>query len=208
MDETSVRTIGNTNVELASPWVFFAITFAITWGFWIPAIVLDLAFDNLLGLVLLLLGLFGPGLTGVLLMKRLYTESAQKDFWDRLTSIRRIGGRWYLAVFLYAPITFAIAAGLDIALGGTGGSILASILLHSWTNFTLQTLEGTLRTDILFYAGTLWAFVVLAALIYGAKTLASHDHIPIPPSNRNRRSLQTVVGTHRWYYDASSLSSS
>lgn len=48
--------------------MFFAITFAFTWAFWIPAIVLDLAFDNLLGLVLLLLGLLGPGITGVVLM--------------------------------------------------------------------------------------------------------------------------------------------
>lgn len=48
--------------------MFFAITFAFTWAFWISAIVLDLAFDNLLGLVLLLLGLLGPGITGVVLM--------------------------------------------------------------------------------------------------------------------------------------------
>lgn len=268
--------------------MFFAITFAFTWAFWIPAIVLDLAFDNLLGLVLLLLGLLGPGITGVVLMKLLYTERAQRDFWDRVTNVRRIGGRWYLAVFLYAPMLFAIAAGIDIALGGTGyffggwvsqltsnpaaflptllfatlppvleelgwrgfaldqlqrtrtalaaglilgavwaawhlplffidgtnqhdavgflttrfwlfmvgvvalsvaftwihngtgGSILASIMLHSWTNFTLQTVEGTLRTDVIFYIGTLWGFVVLVAVIYGAKTLASHDDLPHP----------------------------
>ena len=288
MNETSGRTVGNTGIQMSSPWVFFALTFAITWGFWLPAIALDLAFDNVLGLVLLLLGLLGPGLAGVVLMKLLYTESAQKDFWDRVTNVRRIGGRWYLAVFLYAPLTFAIAAGIDILLGGTGyfvggwvsqltsnpaaflptllfstlppvleelgwrgyaldqlqrtrkalaaglilgviwavwhlplfliegtnqhdavgflttrfwlfmigvvalsvaftwihngtgGSILASIMLHSWTNFTLQTFEGTLRTDIIFYIGTLWGFVVIVTVIYGAKTLASGEKIPHP----------------------------
>jgi len=288
MEDTSGRTIGKTNIELSSPWVFFTITFAFTWAFWIPAIIFDLAFDNVLGLLLLLLGLLGPGITGVVLMKLLYTESAQKDFWDRVTNIRRIGIQWYLAVFLYAPILFAIAAGIDILLGGTGyfvadwvsqltsnpaaflptllfstlppvleelgwrgfaldqlqrtraalsaglilgviwaawhlplfliegtnqhdavgflttrfwlfmigvvalsvaftwihngtgGSILASILLHSWTNFTLQTVEGTLRTDIIFYAGTLWAFVVLVAILYGVKTLARGADLPHP----------------------------
>jgi uncharacterized protein len=288
MEETVGRTIGNTDIELSNPWVFFAITFAFTWAFWIPAIILDLAFDNTLGLLLLLLGLLGPGITGVALMKLLYTESAQRDFWDRVTNIRRIGIQWYLAVFLYAPILFAIAAGIDILLGGTGylvadwvsqltsnpaaflptllfstlppvleelgwrgyaldqlqrtrtalaaglvlgvfwaawhlplfliegtnqhdavgfltiefwlfmvgvvalsvaftwihngtgGSILASILLHSWTNFTLQTFEGTLRTDVLFYAGTLWAFVVIVAIIYGVKTLARGADLPHP----------------------------
>lgn len=98
MDQTQHRTIGNTSVSLASLWVFFAIMFAITWGFWLPAIDFDLAFDNVLGLLLLLLGLLGPGLTGVILMKLLYTESSQKDFWDRVTNIRRIGAQWYLAV--------------------------------------------------------------------------------------------------------------
>lgn len=268
--------------------MFFAVTFAITWGFWVPAIVFDLAFDTVLGLALLLLGLLGPGLSGVAFMKLQYTESAQRDFWDRVTNIRRIGLRWYLAVFLYAPVTFAIAAVIDIALGGTGyfvadwvpqltsnpaaflptllfstlppvleelgwrgyaldqlqrtrtalaaglilgvvwaawhlplfliegtnqhdavgflttrfwlfiigvialsvaftwihngtgGSILASILLHSWTNFTLQTVEGTLRTDIIFYIGALWAFVALVTVVYGAKTLERGGNIPHP----------------------------
>lgn len=100
--------------------MFFGITFAFTWGFWIPAIVFNLAFDNALGLLLLLLGLLGPGITGVALVKLLYTESARKDFWDRVINIRRIGLQWYLAVFLYAPVTFAVAAGIDVALGGTG----------------------------------------------------------------------------------------
>lgn len=288
MATASGRTIGKTGIELSNPWVFFAITFGFTWAFWIPAIIFDLAFDNALGLLLLLLGLLGPGLTGVVLMKLLYTEEAQQDFWDRATNIRRIGLQWYLAVFLYAPILFAIAAGIDILLGGTGyfvadwvsqltsnpaaffptllfstlppvleelgwrgfaldqlqrtrtaltaglilgvmwaawhlplfliegtnqhdavgflttrfwlfmigvvalsvaftwihngtgGSILASILLHSWTNFTMQTVEGTLRTDIIFYAGTLWAFVVFVAIIYGVKTLARGRDVPHP----------------------------
>lgn len=297
MGETSVRTIGDTDIELANPWVFFAITFAITWGFWLPAIVFNLAFDNALGLLLLLLGLTGPGVTGVGLMKLLYTESARKDFWDRVLNIRRIGGRWYLAVFLYAPVAFAIAAGIDIALGGTGyvvaewvpqltsnpaaflptllfatlppvleelgwrgfaldqlqrsrtalaaglilgviwalwhlplflidgthqhdvvgfltvdfwlfmigvvalsvaftwihngtgGTILASIMLHSWTNFTLQTVEGTLRTDIVFYIGALWAFVVLVALLYGPQTLAGENNIPHPTLKSNSEAV-------------------
>lgn len=63
---------------------------------------------------------------------------------------------------------------------GTGGSILASILLHSWTNFTLQTVEGTLRADVVFYIGTLWAFVVLVTIVYGAQTLARGADLPHP----------------------------
>lgn len=280
--------IGKLPLELSNPWVFFAITFAFTWTFWIPAIIFDLAFDNALGLLLLLVGLLGPGLTGVVLMKLLYTEEAQRNFWDRVTNIRRIGLQWYLAIYLYAPVLFAIAAGVDILLGGTGyfvadwvsqltsnpaaffptllfstlppvleelgwrgfaldqlqrtrtalsaglilggvwatwhlplflidgtnqhdavgflttrfwlfmigvvalsvaftwihngtgGSILASILLHSWTNFTMQTVEGTLRTDFLFYAGTLWAFVAFVAIVYGVKTLARGRDVPHP----------------------------
>ncbi|NLV06203.1 CPBP family intramembrane metalloprotease [Haloarcula rubripromontorii] len=274
--------------RLSSPWVFFAITFTITWGFWLPAIVFDLTFDSALGLALLLLGLTGPGSTGVGLMYLLYDESSRNDFWDRVKNPRRIGGWWYVAIFLYPPLTFAVAAVADILLGGqgytvgawvpqltsnpaaflptllfsslppvleelgwrgyaldqlqrtrsaltaglilgvvwavwhlplfliggtnqhdvvgfltlrfwlfmvgvvalsvaftwihngTGGTILASIMLHSWTNFTLQTVEGTLRTDVFFYAIVLWAFVGLVTLVWGAETLTSGDDIPHP----------------------------
>lgn len=288
MNQTANRTIGNTSIPLSSPWVFVAVTFGITWGFWIPAIILDLTFDTALGLVFLLLGLTGPGIAGVGLMKLLYDEKSQADFWDRVTNPRRIGGRWYLAIFLYPPVLFAIAAGTDILLGGigyrvgawvpqlttnpaaflptllfaslppvleefgwrgyaldqlqrtrsalasglilgviwatwhlplfliggtnqhdvvgfltlrfwlfmfgvvalsvaftwihngTGGTILASIMLHSWTNFTLQTVEGTLRTDVIFYAVLLWGFVVVLTVMRGADTLTTGDNIPHP----------------------------
>lgn len=292
------RTLGRTPIELSSPWVFFVIAFGITWAFWIPAIFLGLTFDSALGLVFLLLGLTGPGIAGVGLMYLLYEEESRTDFWDRVTNPRRIGRRWYLAVFLYPPVTFAVAAGVDILLGGrgyflggwvpqltsnpaaflptllfaslppileelgwrgyaldqlqrtrsalaaglilgvmwavwhlplfliggtnqhdvvgfltlrfwlfmvgvvalsvaftwihngTGGTILASIMLHSWTNFTLQTVEGTLRTDIFFYAVVLWLFVVLVTVLRGADTLTKNENIPHP-------SLKTLPGDER-----------
>ncbi len=288
MHRTVGRTLGKTSVSLSSPWVFFGITFAITWGFWIPAMLLGLRFDSALGLAFLLLGLTGPGIAGVGLMYLLYDDGSRKDFWDRVTNPRRIRGRWYLAVLLYPPLTFAVAAVMDIILGGrgyfvggwvpqittnpaaflptllfsslppileelgwrgyaldqlqrtrsalaagivlgavwavwhlplffiggtnqhdavgflttrfwlfmigvvalsvaftwihngTGGTILASIMLHSWTNFTLQTFEGTLRTDVFFYAIVLWAFVVLVVVLRGADTLTRNENIPHP----------------------------
>ncbi len=288
MQETEDTTLGGVPIRLSSPWVFFAVAFAITWGFWLPAMVMGLTFDSALGLGFLLLGLTGPGIAGVGLMYLLYDDESRSDFWDRVTNPRRIAGRWYLAIFLYPPLTFAVAAVADILLGGqgytvgawvpqltsnpaaflptllfsslppvleelgwrgyaldqlqrtrsalaaglilgvvwavwhlplfliggtnqhdvvgfltlrfwlfmvgvvalsvaftwihngTGGTILASIMLHSWTNFTLQTVEGTLRTDVFFYAIVLWAFVVLVTLVWGAETLTSDDDIPYP----------------------------
>lgn len=142
---TGRLTIGNTSITLSSPWVFFAITFAITWGCWLAAIALGVAFDTALGLVLLLVGLTGPGVAGVGLMYLLYEESERKRFWDRVTNVRRIGGRWYLAIFLYAPIAVAIAAGIDILLFGGRGVVYAD-----WTSQITSNPAAFLPT--LFFA--------------------------------------------------------
>jgi membrane protease YdiL (CAAX protease family) len=268
--------------------VFFAVTFAITWGFWLSAIAFDVGTDTAAGVVWLLLGLTGPGVAGVGLVYLLYDENSRKEFWNRVWDFRRIGGRWYLVILLYAPVAVAIAALIDVLLGGggatyaawvpqlstnlvaflptlffatlppileelgwrgyaldqlqrtrsalasglilgivwsiwhlplffiegtyqhdvvgfltmgfwlfmvgivplsvaftwihngTGGSILASVLLHSWVNFTVQTIELTPRADVFFYTVVLFGFVALVTAIWGADILASTDEIPHP----------------------------
>jgi hypothetical protein len=69
---------------------------------------------------------------------------------------------------------------------GTGGTILASIMLQSRTNSTLQSVKGTLRTDAFFYAVVLWVCVVRITLTCGAK-------IAYPTLKRPRQKTRNAV---------------
>jgi len=58
---TTDRTTCPPKFSLADPWLFFAVTFGITWSFWLAAIVFGLNFSSAVGVALLLAGLTGPG---------------------------------------------------------------------------------------------------------------------------------------------------
>jgi len=123
MEKATSPTIGNTSVSAGNPWIFFGVTFAITWGFWLTAVALGVRFDSVAGLVLLLLGLAGPGATGIVFVYLVYDERGRTDFWNRVKQARRISGRWLLVILLLAP-TVAIAAGsVEILLGGTSATL-------------------------------------------------------------------------------------
>jgi uncharacterized protein len=106
--------------RLANPWLFFVVTFGITWSFWLSAIVFGLNFESALGLLLLLCGLTGPGLAGIGFVHFVYGESGRKDFWSRITDVGRVGGRWFLTILLLPAALVVAAALLDMLLGGPG----------------------------------------------------------------------------------------
>lgn len=110
MEGDESKTIGNTSVSVGNPWVFFGVTFAITWGFWILTILLSLGADTPVGILLLFLGLTGPGVAGIVFVYLVYDEPGRKDFWDRLTNVRRIRARWFLIILLLPVIVIPSAA--------------------------------------------------------------------------------------------------
>lgn len=123
MPETDPRTIGSTSVSVGNPWVFFGVTFAITWACWLSAIALDVRFDSTTGLVLLLLGLTGPGAAGIGFVYLVYDDRGRTDFWRRVREVRRIGARWLLAILLLAPVVATAAATLELLSGGTSATL-------------------------------------------------------------------------------------
>ncbi|MFC5136530.1 MULTISPECIES: CPBP family intramembrane glutamic endopeptidase [Haloferacaceae] len=121
--------------RLGSPWVYFAATYAITWGFWVSAIALDVSFDTAIGTVLLLVGLAGPAVAGIALVYLVYGERGRVDFWNRVKQVRRVGVRWFL-VILAVPVGVTIVAAIaDILLGGPGVEFGEAV-----TGFPLPTL--------------------------------------------------------------------
>lgn len=122
MNETPRLRIWKSTVSVASPLLFFGVTFAITWSFWLGAIALGLRFDSAAGFVLLVAGLFGPGIAGIGFTYLVYDERGRRDFWTRIRDVRRIDLPWVLVIVLLAPALNGTAAAIDILLGGTGAT--------------------------------------------------------------------------------------
>lgn len=114
------RTIGNTSISAGNPWLFFAVTFAITWGFWGAAIAFDVSFDTAFGAVLLLVGLAGPAAAGIGFAYLVYGEQGRADFWNRIIQVRRIGILWFLVILAVPVGVTLVAAAVDILLEGPG----------------------------------------------------------------------------------------
>jgi len=110
----------DTSDIIGSWWVYLAVAVSGTWIFWIPAVFLGVRFDSLAGLVLLLVGLAVPGLSGIVFVYLVYDEGGRADFWNRVTQPQRFGIRW-LIVILLVPLGISVLAGVaDLLLGGTG----------------------------------------------------------------------------------------
>lgn len=120
MTVTERPKIGRTSLSAGNTWVFFGVTYAITWGFWLAAIVLGVSFDTALGAVLLLVGLVGPGAAGIGFAYLVYDERGWADFWSRVKRLRRIGLWWFLVILLVPVGVTVVAAIADLFLGGPG----------------------------------------------------------------------------------------
>ncbi|WP_232702049.1 CPBP family intramembrane glutamic endopeptidase [Halobacterium wangiae] len=123
MGETARPTIGDTSISAGNPWLFFAVTYAITWSFWLAAIALGVRFDSAAGLALLLVGLTGPGAAGVGFVYLVYDERGRADFWNRIRSVRRIGVAWFLVILLVPTVVTVVAGVVDVLFGGPGATL-------------------------------------------------------------------------------------
>ncbi len=116
---------------LSSPWPFFAVAIGWSWLFWLVAVGLGLQAENGAGIALLALGTFGPLVAGVAFTYLTRGREGRRDYWRRVYDFQRIGARWYLTIFLFAPILTAVAALLDLLLGGKGGNWGQAVLEFS-----------------------------------------------------------------------------
>jgi membrane protease YdiL (CAAX protease family) len=70
-------------------------------------------------ILLLLLGVFGPGLAGIILTYREEGEQGGREFWRRVTDIRRIRLEWYAMILLFWPGMSLIANAIYSVNGGS-----------------------------------------------------------------------------------------
>jgi membrane protease YdiL (CAAX protease family) len=98
-------------------WVFFALTYVVSWLFWIPAALFGQDFTSSAWAIPYLLGGFGPSVAGVIMVYRTAGEEERRDFWQRVIDFRRISAGWYLFIALIFPALFAASVGLGRLLG-------------------------------------------------------------------------------------------
>jgi len=106
--------------SLASPAPYFIVALGWSWLCWLPAILLGKPMSSPAGLLLAMLGLLGPGISGITFTYLTRDREGRRDYWRRVVDLRRIPATGYLAILLVPPIISALAVVIDLLLGGGG----------------------------------------------------------------------------------------
>ncbi len=100
------------------PWLYILLAYGWAWLLWIPVALLRVDYQSSPALVaLLLLGVFGPGMAGILLTYRDANHAARGDFWKRAFDLRRIRWTWIALMLVLWPALHLAANGLAQVLG-------------------------------------------------------------------------------------------
>jgi hypothetical protein len=100
------------------PWLYLLLACGWAWLWFIPVALTRRDYQSS-GLLLLavLMGVFGPGLAGIILTYREKAREARRDFWRRALDIRRVQLHWILFMLFLWPALHLLANGLSRALG-------------------------------------------------------------------------------------------
>lgn len=98
-------------------WIFFALTYALSWLFWVPVALSGQDPTASLWAIPFLLGGFGPSIAGIIMTYRTADRADRRDFWQRVTGFRRISAGWYLFMLLVFPVVVGLTVLLTALLG-------------------------------------------------------------------------------------------
>ena len=101
----------------ANPWRFFALALGISWFFWMWVILLGWNVFTFPAIIFGALGLFGPAIAEIILISRTHDKEEWRDYWQRVSDIRRIGKRWFLVILLTFPVLNTLALLLSVLTG-------------------------------------------------------------------------------------------
>jgi membrane protease YdiL (CAAX protease family) len=103
-----------------NPWTFFALVFALSWGFWILAAMLSTQGATLTTQLLHYAGGLMPIAVTIALIHFRHSPEFRLDFWRRSIDFKRIGAKWYGVIFLTIPVLTAFGVLVDKMFGGGG----------------------------------------------------------------------------------------
>ncbi len=108
------------NIKPKFPWVYLVLAYAIAWFFWIPVALTRQDYQSSPILVIVvLLGVFGPGIAGILMTYREEDKAGWRNFWRRVVDFRRIRHEWFALILLLFPSMHIIAIVINNWLGGS-----------------------------------------------------------------------------------------
>jgi uncharacterized protein len=103
-----------------NPWLFYLLTFSLSWAAWALAALLSVRDNPLLAQILHYAGGIGPLAVTLALLYWRHRADFRRDFWRRAMNLRRIGIKGYGVILLTVPALTALGALADRLLGGIG----------------------------------------------------------------------------------------
>jgi len=105
------------------PWLFFGLTYGISWLIWGLVAISGIQANPLL----ILAGAFAPTIVGIVLTQFDPDKEQRRDFWKRVTDFKRIGIGWYGVIVLLFPAILAVAFVLNNLFGGPSVALDAAM---------------------------------------------------------------------------------
>lgn len=142
----------------ANAWLFFVLAYGWSWGCWIPIARMGWSLAAPLAVALVVVGMAGPAVAGLYLTWLTGGRVGVREYGRRLFEGRRISGRWWVLLFLIAPVLAALAVFSAQYFGkGELGIIakLTPLLLHpnTWLTVPLVLFLGSAVVEELGWRG-------------------------------------------------------
>jgi membrane protease YdiL (CAAX protease family) len=102
------------------PWLYLVLAYGFAWVIWIPVALTGRDYQGSPVLLFaVLVGVFGPGIVGIILTYAELGREGGRDFWQRALDVGRIRPHWYAIIVLLWPGLHAIAIAVHLLLGGS-----------------------------------------------------------------------------------------
>jgi membrane protease YdiL (CAAX protease family) len=101
------------------PWLYLGLSYGLAWLLWIPVALTRQDYQGSpLLLLVVFLGVFSPGMAGIILTYIEGDREKRRDYWRRIVDIRRIRSLWVALILLLWPAMHILALLLNRLLGG------------------------------------------------------------------------------------------
>ena len=106
----------STNMSARFPWLFFALTYGLSWAIWVPYALSGKTVNS--PVPVLIVACSVPSIVGIILIHLTSDGTGRDDFWKRVVSFKLIGLKWYAVIICLFPFLFALGLLASKLFGG------------------------------------------------------------------------------------------